>query len=662
MRPIAIRIRKQLSSRAELLKKRPEFFYLAITGGADTLTLENCAQSSSIKKMTSEMRKSNRQYISPAEQATWALTLFFGVGGMLLGLLSVSWLLFFSFYSIWFSDVALWVLLGALGIFLAVYSYWNWKNFCFYRAYLERKWIAGAIAASLLTAGILWGADVFYYPGAWIPSIDRHHLWLDGNFIWMSVAALYLLNGLFLPLAVCIRKKRNWLGAICAAICGMSAIVSGTLCLGMISNPFKYYSLSESCDWESPELVFPLAIEWLAVAAFALAAAASVLRTIFYSRMSGVPFRPKLLHAIGRGAVVWLTFLVIFSGGSFIGNVYLMRQLLRSPEYREMENFRQGNKERLAVEWKTFDPLLSPLFILDFSSRLAEFKNEAERRKAEQWIKQFPELTAAADSLAAMATPIPFYLSSEGYYNKKTWQAVQLGRIARLQTLRLLIALKSRDHAEAIRLWRLLWNFTITQSDFVACAAPEYPALIADEYLNSTELLMNSPALSKAELRQFQQTLPELTDALQRHRKLSQYGGQFARATAIRRLMDSKVDGIHIRHWSRVIPGLWLVVNSGYCAALTTPVAAIDGMNNPVLLIQRGHALEEAVAFLLGNPTGGEPMVRDGVVSRNYLYLRNDGASPLALENEKFSETRSYRQFGPDEGGDIILLEKGRTD
>jgi len=120
--------------------------------------------------------------------------------------------------------------------------------------------------------------------------------------------------------------------------------------------------------------------------------------------------------------------------------------------------------------------------------------------------------------------------------------------------------------------------------------------------------------------------------------------------------MNSNESGLHLRAWRWFVPGLGFVLDGNYYYALKTPVLYFSCMEIQENVIQRGKALENAVSFLLNEHGSAPPPERTGEIQRNYLFFRNDGVSPLSIENERFHETRTYRQFGSD-GSDIILLK-----
>lgn len=590
--------------------------------------------------------------MSPACRAAFALTLFFGVGGMLFALLS-PFVMFLPFIgSPWLSPFAFGVLLGALGGFLVLYGYGVWTNLRFYQTVLGWKWSAAAFAASLVAAGILWATGVFYYPGALVPTISRREWWLNGNPIWMAVAVILLFNGCFLPFAACIRKRAHCLFTEFTVCCWGLAVMFGVLLLGMFSNFSKYYSLSASCDWESPYWTFPFAIECVAGMAFLFFAAAFVGRIVLYARFSGLPFRPEIARAVKRGVWGWLIFLLVFGGGSFCGSLLFRYRLHRLPEYRQLEAFRRTDPGSPIVNWEHFRPLKSSILILDSNSRLATFKDDAALRNAETLLSQYPELLSTADALCAAEKSIPFHLNDRDTSGKSTL----LVRIARLQRLRVLIALKHGETVEAVRLWKRMRNLVMTQSEFAALAEPGYSAFLMEEFFNTTEDMISSRSLSQNELSEFQRQLPELIRVAEHCLEASKTGVQITRVTEQEQWMNFGEFGFHFQAWRWFVPGLGFVLDGNYYYALKTPVSFFSCVEIAESVIQRSKALEKAVEFLLGGPNSASPPKRTGELQRNYLFFYNDGASPFFIENEKFREKCTYRQFGSD-GGDIILLE-----
>ena len=588
----------------------------------------------------------------PAGRAAFALTLFFGVGGMLFALLS-PFAMFFPFIcSPWLSPFSFGVLLGALGGFLILYGYGVWANLRFYLTVLSWKWLVAAFAASLVAAGILWATGVFYYPGALIPTVSRRELWLNGNFIWMAVAVILLFNGCFLPFAACIRKRAHCFFTEFTVCCWGLAMIFGVLYLGMFANFSKYYSLSASCDWESPHWTFPFAIECAAGITFLFFAAAYVGRIVLYARFSGLPFRPEIARAVKRGVWGWLIFLLVFGGGSFCGSLLFRYRLHRLPEYRQLEAFRKNDSGSSIVNWAHFQPLNSPIFTLSFNSRLAVFKDEAALRNAETLLKQYPDLVSAVDALCAATKTIPFDLNSSDTHEKSTL----LVRIARLQRLRVLIALKRGETAEAIHLWKLMGNLVMIQSEFVALAEPGYSAFLMEEFFNAMEDMISYRSLSRNELLQFRRQLPELIRISEHCPEVSETGVQIARATEQEQWMNFREFGFHFEAWRWCVPGLGFVLDGNYYYALKTPASYFFHMEIQGNAIQRGKELEKAVEFLLGGQDSASPSELTGELQRNYLFFLNDGASSLNIENEKFRVKCTYRQFGSD-GGDIILLE-----
>lgn len=591
--------------------------------------------------------------MSPACRAAFALTLFFGVGGMLFALLS-PFMMFLPFIcSPWLSWFAFGVLLGALGGFLVLYGYGVWTNLRFYQTVLGWKWSAAAFAASLVVAGILWKTGVFYYPGALIPTVSRRGLWLDGNFIWMAVAVILLFNGCFLPFAACIRKRAHCLFTGFTVCCWGLAMIFGVLLLGMFSNFSKYYSLSASCDRESPHWTFPFAIECAAGITFLFFAAAYVGRIVLYARFSGLPFRPEIARAVKRGVWGWLIFLLVFGGGSFCGSLLFRYHLHRLPEYRQLEAFRRTDSGSPIVNWAHFQPLESSILMLNSNSRLAAFKDEAALRNAETLLKEYPELLSTADALCSAEKTIPFNLNYRDICGKSTL----LVRIARLQRLRVLIGLKRGETAEAIRLWKLIRNLVMTQSEFLVLADPGYSAFLMEEFVNATEDVISSRSLSRNELSEFQRQLPELIRLSEHWREVSKTGEQIARTTEQEQWMNFEEFSFHFGAWRWFVPGLGFVLDGNYYYALKTPVSFFSRMGIQERVIQRAKALQKAVEFLLDGPNSSSPPTCTGELQRNYLFFRNDGASRLVIENETFLEKCAYRQFGFD-GSDVILLEK----
>ncbi len=600
------------------------------------------------------MEEKLKKSTSPAAQATLALMLFLGIGTPLGALLSVSWVLFAPIGGIYLSKFTFSVLMGACVPFLGFYGYWNWKNFRFYQTMLDKRRLVGGVAASLVLAGILWGMGIFYYPGALIPTIYRRDLWLDGNFIWAAIAALYLFIGWCLPLAVSIRQKAHWNLALSAAFIGLGAIVFGVLALGMIAEPFKYFSLSASSDRSSPQWSFSYAIETFAGIALLLVAAASVCRIALYSRFSGVPLRPELLSAVKRGIVGCLFFLIVWGVGGFCGTLFIQSVLHRSPEYRKMMELRKSGSESPKIEWRHFQPLQSSILSLSFQSRFACFKDEVARKDAESLLQQYPELLHEADSLCAQRYVLQLCFDSEDEPFRNIWQNHQLHRIARLQTFRLLLALEREEFAEVKRLRKLLQNLIMVQGDFVMLAQASHADLFFEQYLNVVEIMLNTPSLPPEELLLIKQTMPEWNRQLKHCMELASLGIQINYAAELERVMNVSLNGISLKNWSWVIPGLWFVLNSNRYYALTTSEAACE-TEALLRLIQRGEALGQAVNFLLDESGASPPVERTGKITRNLLYMRNDGASPLAIEHTKINEKRTYRQFGPNESNILLL-------